>query len=53
MGRGTLAESQLMVTEKMLALTEATTIAAGGLMHQVVKGYRKKVRANTKRLRRA
>jgi len=54
MGRGTLAENQLMVTEKMLALTEAaTTIAAGGLMHQVVKGYRKKVRANTKRLRRA
>jgi hypothetical protein len=31
MGRGTLAENQLMVTEKMLALTEAaTTIVTGG-----------------------
>ena len=54
MGRGTLAENQLMVTEKMLALTEAaTTMATGGSVHQVVKGYRKRVRANTKRLRRA
>jgi hypothetical protein len=54
MRRGTLAENQLMVTEKMLALTEAaTTMVTGGSVHQVVKGYRKKVRANTKRLRRA
>jgi hypothetical protein len=54
MGRGSLAENQLMVTEKLLALAEAaTTVATGGSPHQVVRGYRKKVRANTKRLRRA
>ncbi len=53
MGRGSLAENQLMVTEKMLALAEATaTVATGGSAHQVVKGYRKKVRANTRRLKR-
>jgi len=53
MGRGSLAENQLMVTEKMLALAEAAaTIAAGGSAHKVVKGYRKKVQANTKRLKR-
>jgi hypothetical protein len=52
MGRGTLAENQLMVTEKMQALADtATLMATGGSVHQVVKGYRKKVRANTKRLR--
>ena len=53
MGRGSLTENQLMVTEKMLAFTEAAaTIAAGGSAHKVVKGYCKKVRANTKRLKR-
>jgi hypothetical protein len=53
MGRGSLAENQLMVTEKMLALAEAAaTVTTGGSAHKVVKGYRKKVRANTKRLRR-
>ncbi len=53
MGRGSLAENQLMVTEKMLAFAEAATIVAtGGSPHQVVKGYRKKVRANTRRLKR-
>jgi hypothetical protein len=42
-----------MVTEKMLALAEAaTTMATGGSAHHIVKGYRKKVRANAKRLRR-
>jgi hypothetical protein len=52
-GRGSVAENQLMVTEKMLAFAEAaTTMATGGSAHQVVKGYRKKVRANTKRLKR-
>jgi len=52
-GRGTAAETQLMVTEKMLALAEAaTTMATGGSAHHVVRGYRKKVRANAKRLRR-
>ncbi len=54
MGRGSLAENQLMVTEKVLALTEAAvTVATGGSPHKVVRGYRKKVRANTKRLRKA
>jgi hypothetical protein len=53
LGRGTPAETQLMVTEKMLAFAEAAaTLAAGGSAHKVVKGYRKKVRANVKRLRR-
>ena len=36
-----------------LALAEAaTTMATGGSAHHVVRGYRKKVRANAKRLRR-
>ena len=41
-----------MVTEKMLTLAEAATMATGGSAHHIVKGYRKKVRANAKRLRR-
>ncbi len=42
-----------MVTEKMLAVAEAAaTMATGGSAHTVVRGYRKKVRANTKRLKR-
>jgi hypothetical protein len=41
-----------MVTEKVLAWAEAAaTVATGGSPHEVVKGYRKKVRANNKRLR--
>ncbi len=53
MGRGSVTENQLMVTEKMLAFAEAATIVATGASpHQVVKGYRKKVRANTRRLKR-
>jgi hypothetical protein len=53
MGRGSLAENQLMVTEKMFAFAEAaTTVAMGGSAHKVVKGYRKKVQANTRRLKR-
>ena len=53
MGRGTPAEAQLMVTEKMLAFTEAmTTVATGGSAHKVVRGSRRRVRANVKRLRR-
>jgi hypothetical protein len=52
-GRGSLAESQLMVTEKMLALAEAATlVATGGNAHGVVQGYRKKVQSNAKRLKR-
>ena len=50
-GRSTAAETQLMVTEKMLAFVEAAaTVATGGSAHTVVSGYRKHVRANVKRL---
>ena len=52
MGQGTPAEAQLMVTEKMLAFVDAaTTVAAGGSAHKVVRGYRKRVQANARRLR--
>ncbi len=52
-GRGSVAETQLMVTEKVLALAEASvTLATGGSAHKVVKGYRRKVQANSRRLRR-
>jgi hypothetical protein len=51
MGRGTAAETQLMVTEKMLALVEAVgTVAMGGSAHKVARDYRKRVRANVRRL---
>ena len=51
-GRGSPAEAQLMVTEKMLALAQAaTTVVTGGSAQKVVRGYRKSVRANAKRLR--
>ena len=51
-GRGTLAETQLMVTEKMLAFAEAgLTLATGGSAQRVVSGYRKHVTANVERLR--
>ena len=51
MGRGSAAETQLMVTEKMLAFVEAAaTVATGGSAHTVVRGYRKRVRANVTRL---
>jgi hypothetical protein len=49
--RGSPAENLLMVTEKASAFTEAAaTIAAGGMAHHVVNGYRQKVRANVQRL---
>ena len=52
LGRGTPAENLLMLTEKVSAFAEATAlVAAGGSAHAVVKGYRKKVRANAKRLK--
>ncbi len=52
LGQGTPAEAQLMVTEKMLAFVDAaTTVAAGGSAHKVVRGYRKRVQANARRLR--
>jgi len=51
MGLGTSAESNLMVSEKIFALAEAVaTVAAGGSVHEVVRGYRKHVRANMRRL---
>ena len=51
MRRGTAAEAQLMMTEKMLALVEAAgTVAMGGSAHKVVTGYRKRVRSNVRRL---
>ncbi len=54
MGRGTPAEAQLMVTEKVLAFMEAAaTVSSGGSAHKVLRGYRKKVRANSRRLRRS
>ncbi len=53
MGQGSPAENLLMVTEKVSAFAEAAAIiATGGSAHKVVKGYRRKVRANAKRLRR-
>lgn len=53
MGQGSTAENLLMVTEKVSAFAEAAaTLAAGGSAHKVVKGYRRKVRANAKRLKR-
>ena len=54
LGQGTGAETNLMVSEKILALAEAVfTVAAGGSMHEVVRGYRKHVRANMRRLSRS
>ena len=51
LGQGTGAETNLMVSEKILALAEAVvTVAAGGSVHEVVRGYRKQVRANMRRL---
>lgn len=52
LGRGSPAENLLMVTEKIGAFTEAAAIlAAGGSAHKVVRGYRRHVRANARRLR--
>ena len=54
LGRGTPAETQRMVTEKMLAFMEAaTTVATGGTAHNVIRGYRRHVKANVRRLNRA
>lgn len=54
MGKGSPAEAQLMMTEKMLAFVDAaTTVAAGGSAHKVVDDYRRHVQANAKRLKRA
>src|SRR3954452_17422858 len=53
LGRGTHAENARMLSEKTAAFAEAAmTLAAGGSPHEVVRGYRKHVRANGRRLRR-
>src|SRR4029079_17203810 len=53
LGRGSHAEHTRMVSEKPAAFAEAAmTLAAGGSPHKVVRGYRKHVRANGRRLRR-
>jgi hypothetical protein len=52
-GTAAQAEVQRMLTEKASALIEATTtVASGGCAHKVIAGYRKHVRANSRRLRR-
>ena len=45
-------EAMLMVTEKVSAFGEAAvTIAMGGSAHKVVRGYRRHVKANVRRLK--
>ena len=52
-GAPALKEANLMISEKLNAATEATTrLAMGGTADSVVRGYRKKVRANARRLSR-
>ena len=47
------AEAQRMVTEKVFAAGEAAMqIAMGASNDAVIRGYRRKVRANSRRLRR-
>ena len=44
-------EMNRMVTEKIVAITEtAAKVATGSTVSSIVKGYRKKVRANRRRL---
>ena len=53
LGRGTHAENTRMVSEKAAAFAEAAiTLANGGSPHEVIRGYRRHVRANRRRLRR-
>ena len=52
-GASAQAEAQLMVSEKAFAALEAAgVLAAGGSAADVIRGYRKKVRANARRMRR-
>ncbi len=52
-GAAAQAEAQRMVTEKMEAAAEAAmTLATGGTAERVVQDYRRKVRANARRLSR-
>lgn len=51
LGRGSHAENTLMVTEKVSAFVQASTLlAAGASPHKIVRGYRRHVRANARRL---
>jgi hypothetical protein len=53
---GTAAQTEVhrMMTEKAGALVEATaTLVSGGSAQKVIAGYRKHVRANSRRLRRS
>jgi hypothetical protein len=50
-GDGARDEAQLMVSEKIKAAVEATgKLARGAAANSVVQSYRKKVRANSRRL---
>jgi hypothetical protein len=50
--QGSHAENALMVSEKVLAFFEAAgSLAAGGSPHSVIRGYRKHVQTNARRLR--
>ncbi len=52
-GAGAQAEAQRMITEKMMAAGEAAMlVATGGSASNVIDGYRRKVRANQRRLSR-
>ena len=53
LGRGSQAENTRMITEKAAAFVEAAAaLAGGGSAQEIVRGYRKHVRANARRLRR-
>lgn len=50
-GAAAQAEAQRMVSEKIMAAGEAAMLmAAGGSSQRVVAGYRRRVRANARRL---
>ena len=50
-GAAAKREANRMVAEKVTAFTEAAAkVATGGTTRSVVKGYRRKVRANRRRL---
>jgi hypothetical protein len=50
-GSAASREANRMVTEKVVAFGEAAAkVATGATTHAVVKGYRRKVRANRRRL---
>ena len=53
-GKRARSEADLMVREKIDAALEATSqLMAGGSAEKIVRGYRKRVAANAKRLRKS